>query len=79
MDLVTDDTSEKKKKELIRNLKGMSDEDLFSIIRAFDSCQVGACWKLDCEGCEFYPIRKRLGLGNCLVHQSNERMRKKEL
>lgn len=70
-------TNGKPDKEILEKVRELSDEELWGMVGVFDGCI--DCWDDKPEECEYRPIRKKLGLGECYVYEIKtnlERMRK---
>ncbi len=70
MALKTD--NHKNKKEILEKVRNLSDKDLWEIVKLFDLCSY--CWHDKPEKCEYRPIRKKLGMGECNVYKDKREL-----
>ena len=52
----------------------LNDDDIRTLIDVFDGC--GECWDDTPEDCEYRPLRKKIGLGDCHVLEVKKNLRR---
>jgi len=52
----------------------LNDRDLRKVLEVFDACM--ECWRPDPERCKYRPVRKKLGLGECMVYEAKQSYKK---
>ena len=56
-------TYSKSDKDILKEVRALSDMDLWKVVGIFDTCQ--ECWDSHPEGCGYRVVRKKIGLGEC--------------